>query len=519
LTDIRRFVVAGSTDLDAVLATCVVDVGLEVVADEHFERTWLDTATGSLRADHGSLEHRRPLDADRAASLWWSADGRTLAHDDCVSTTVPTSIDDLPGGPGFDRLRARLADAPLVAGPISTTRLVTLARLDDETKTTARVRLDLSTGEGIDPVVAVELVALRGFTSDADDVERLLRRSLRVEPVSISVRERFERSRRAAGPGSSRAIDGSDLDPAMDAAAAWRTVLRSLAARFDAHLDGAIDGSDPEDLHRLRVAIRRARTVLTDGEGVIEERSRKMFRKDFAWLGEATTPTRDADVHLERIPVLIAGLPGDRRRALLPFLEVLRAERANRHHRMVVALRSERFIGFRSEWTTFLGDDDAWSDRRAGVDSTRGSVPAASRRIDAAHSRLVRDGRRIAKKSPAKDLHDLRKRAKHLRYLLECFGPLFDPDDVDAVVRPLRSLQEVLGDFQDSEVEAAELRSIARDVSMSRADEKAFDGLIEGIERRGRTARKEFAAAFSDLDTKKVRRAMGRIATTKGPKR
>jgi hypothetical protein len=77
----------------------------------------------------------------------------------------------------------------------------------------------------------------------------------------------------------------------------------------------------------------------------------------------------------------------------------------------------------------------------------------------------------------------------------------------------------MLGDFQDCEVEAAELRSIARDVSMSRADERAFGGLIDGIERRGRSARKEFADVFSEFDTKKVRRAMGRIATTKGPKR
>lgn len=524
MADIRRFVVSGVGDVDAILATLVDGVGMRVVTDDEFERTWLDTEDRRLDVDGTVLEHRRPTSSDRAASLRWVADGRLLASDDCVTVAPPVSSTDLPNQPGFARLAERLGSASLVAGPVSMTRAVVLALLDDDDKTTVRIVVDRSSVAEAPPTTTLEIVELRGFADEASTLTSTVCRLVPLEPSGDTV---LERARRAVATtsttstsavGSTSGIGAIHLDAGVRAGAAWRIVLRSLTDTLVAQLDPAIAG-DPHALHRMRVAVRRIRTVLTDADGVLDDRSRRMFRKDFQWIGDITTPTRDADVHLERIPVLIAGLAGERRASLRPFIDVLEIERTRRHIAMVAALRSERMAGIRSEWSAFLDDDAAWNDRRGGVDSTRRATRVVAGHIAAAHRRLERDGRRITKKSKPELLHDLRKRAKHLRYLLECFASLFDAADIETIVQPLRQLQNVLGDFQDSEVEAAELRDLSRSVPAADLDEGAVEDILSTIERRGADARKRFADAFGEFDRRPIRRAVDRLATTKGSTR
>ena len=48
-------------------------------------------------------------------------------------------------------------------------------------------------------------------------------------------------------------------------------------------------------------------------------------------------------------------------------------------------------------------------------------------RIRKAQRRLLDHGRAITPATPAEHVHDLRKDAKKLRYLLECFGGLLPP--------------------------------------------------------------------------------------------
>jgi CHAD domain-containing protein len=59
-------------------------------------------------------------------------------------------------------------------------------------------------------------------------------------------------------------------------------------------------------------------------------------------------------------------------------------------------------------------------------------------------------GSAIMPQSASADLHDLRKRCKELRYLLEFFASLHDPATHRRIIKDLKSLQDCLGAFQDS---------------------------------------------------------------------
>ena len=79
------------------------------------------------------------------------------------------------------------------------------------------------------------------------------------------------------------------------------------------------------------------------------------------------------------------------------------------------------------------------------------------RRIDKAQDRLLAQGRAITPDTPAEEVHELRKDAKKLRYLLECFGGLLPAAERKAFVKRLKELQDNLGEHQDAAVHVAQL--------------------------------------------------------------
>ena len=122
----------------------------------------------------------------------------------------------------------------------------------------------------------------------------------------------------------------------------------------------------------------------------------------------------------------------------------------------------------------------------------------AAERIRKVYRRMVRDGRAIDDDSPDEALHELRKRGKELRYLLELFGGLFPSDVVKPMVSALKDLQDVLGRFQDRSVQVEMLRGtadeLARQPGGPGADRRRA-GHLDALQADQRRARERFAGA------------------------
>ena len=120
-------------------------------------------------------------------------------------------------------------------------------------------------------------------------------------------------------------------------------------------------------------------------------------------------------------------------------------------------MRSARFATLISDWRNTL----------TGLTPPKTGPTVASAAagiIRRAHRRVLTRGRAITDDSPSESLHDLRKRCKELRYALEFFAALDDPAAYRQAVRELKGLQDVLGTFQDCEVQRQEIRVIAADM-------------------------------------------------------
>jgi CHAD domain-containing protein len=511
MSDVRRFTVVGAGDPESLVAGIAERAGLRPVGELAARRTFLDTADGRLAAGSTSLELRAPVRGGTGPSLVWSSDttGEVLATVALDEPRAPRLVDDLPPGPIADRLADVIEMRALLPQAEVMSRLITLARLDDEAKTIVRVVVDHSTplgGSTLPPVL--EVLPVRGYDRAAGSVVDVLAAQVVLEPSELAP---VERARRALGapPYLSSKLRLA-LDPGASAEVAWREVLATLFRAVEQNLDGTRADTDSEFLHDFRVAVRRTRSVLKEGRRILPDDLRRHWQAEFKWLGDVTTPTRDADVHLLDLPGLVAEVPSERAHDLDPLRALMVARQVECHRQLVHDLDSARYGQLVTGWRRFL--DTRWTG--AGPDAGAPAAEIVAARLAKAWSTVVRDGRAIDATSAPEALHDLRKDAKRLRYLLECFGSTLDLDDVAAVVKSLKGLQDVLGTFQDTEVQAVALGAMASELVASGAPAATLltmGAVIERVHERGHEARRQFADRFAAFDDKAMRRTFRRL--------
>jgi CHAD domain-containing protein len=310
-----------------------------------------------------------------------------------------------------------------------------------------------------------------------------------------------------SGPVRAKVAVALGHDQRADAAAA--TVLRALLDAIRDNIDGAVTGKDPEFLHQLRISVRRSRTVQRQLAPVFPRLELPGFRAEFRWLQRVTGEARDLDVHLEDFESMRAFVPAEIRGDLDPLRQVLGHWRLAANGAAARALQSRRAGELLTDWEALLESlvERPLEDRPA---ATLAIGEVAARRIRKVYKRVVVMGRDIVPSSPPAAYHELRKKGKELRYLLELFGTqLFDPEVVDGLVSSLKSLQDVLGRHQDREVQVALLRSLVDEVGRLPRGPRAamaMGVLVDRLQADERAARDEFAERFTAFSAKRQRR-------------
>jgi CHAD domain-containing protein len=392
----------------------------------------------------------------------------------------PHPVRDIPPGAIADRVGKLVAPRALL--PIATaTESTTVSRLlNEDAKTIARLVVErpvLAAGAAsreagrrqVAPRFTIQPV--RGYPGQARRAVTLVEGT---EGITLASGTVLEDVLAALGrkPGDYSNKVAAPITAVMSASQAVALILLRLLDIVEANTSGVLRDIDTEFLHDFRVAVRRSRAALKlFGEALEGASTRGMTAREmgwaaaeFKWLGDMTTPTRDLDVHLLGFDDVAAGLRAAKPDDLEPFRSYLQDRRAREFRALGRALRSPRFRDLAQQWRaalTTLGEKGGRG-RVAAIRS--GEISAASlaaERTRRAFVKVAKRGAAITPDSPHESLHDLRKRCKELRYALEFFAPLHDPATYGAVVGDLKRLQDCLGDFQDSEVQIAEIRSLA----------------------------------------------------------
>jgi CHAD domain-containing protein len=443
-----------------------------------------------------------------------NGDGCTLELSRTDGATVTAGPDTL----GWPRLLSRLPDdlrphlepvlgvralLPMVeaSGTSVTGRL-----LDVEGKTVLRLiheRPATISGSRDRPPGGLWLIPLRGYDAAGECAARIAHRAGLVPDT----RSRYAAALRAAGVEPDAPPSRPVMETGLPARVAVARVLLSFLGELEAAVDGTVDDVDIEFLHDLRVAVRRSRSAVKLLGDVLPPALVAWATPQLKLLGDLTTPSRDLDVLLHELPSLTAGLRSGPREDVEPLMVHLAGLRAEERRRLAVGLRSPRFERFRARWRASLLALATWDGQPCAGPTAAEMVVE---RLDRAHRRVLRHGSRITDASPAEDLHDLRKRAKELRYLLETFPPTTDPADARVAIKELKALQDVLGTFQDSEAQREALYSLATDMmatdGASARTMFAMGEIAARLQADQDTSRAQFAAMFERFSRRSAQR-------------
>ncbi len=220
-----------------------------------------------------------------------------------------------------------------------------------------------------------------------------------------------------------------------------------------AHEPGTRSGADPEDLHQMRVALRRMRSVLKLSGSLVGDGAEPV-RAELGWLGQSLGEVRDYDVLIGHLREVIADFevrdqaPG--RRLVAKFV----SERATAKRRLTRALSSARY-------STLLREVSLLTRTEAGAPSDRPHDLIAG--LAKPHRKLAKAVRALPADPPDDDLHALRIHGKKLRYaaeLAQTSAKKKQAPKIKQLLKTTKDFQTVLGDHQDAVLAAERMRTV-----------------------------------------------------------
>ncbi len=315
------------------------------------------------------------------------------------------------------------------------------------------------------------------------------------------------------GAPAAAQVELTESTPAIDG---FRAVLAQLFVGVGGHWAGAAESRDPAFVHGLRVATRRSRSVLNEGATVLPREVLATAKAGLGRLGTFTGPARDLDVYLAEWDGYLALLQPETASALQPVEQLLEQHRDAAYAALAEGLASTPMQSFARDWNRWLRKPVPRRSLTRSADSERELAPFIKECIERAHSTLLENGRLITDASPSTQLHDLRRDAKRLRYLFECFAGVLPAKASKKFVRRLKVLQDNLGTHQDAEVHAVLLVALVTQPdarSLSTETLAAVEVLAEQLLQQCHLARAEFATRFAEYDSPDTQSALSRILT------
>jgi len=231
------------------------------------------------------------------------------------------------------------------------------------------------------------------------------------------------------------------------ASAGIKQVLVTRFNELSSFQQAALDWTDPEGVHSMRVASRRLRSVLRDFMPYVRKRSLAPVLKQLRSIAAALGEVRDQDVAIEALEEMATHAPGAFSSGLKAFIETKKQLREQEREELKAVLEADELKQLESEFLT--GVDEATA--------TRAGSPAISFLTMSQEIILERlkefEALSIGLLNPfeVETLHELRIAAKRLRYALELFQQCWGRS-ISGYAKRVARIQGGLGNLHDCDV-------------------------------------------------------------------
>lgn len=260
---------------------------------------------------------------------------------------------------------------------------------------------------------------------------------------------------------------------------------RILSYQFScmlSHEKGTIKGEKIEELHEMRVAVRKMRAATKVFEPYLDSKQLepylKELRKTLGSLGEV----RDLDVFREKAEEYLKTLPSGHEHDLDSLFAVLTEEQEKARKDMLDYLDSEKYQAFKREFSSVLASPEILmlpvTNRKheALPHRIREILPSVlyARLADInAYSEWI-EGPYL----PVERLHRLRIAAKGMRYTLEFFESVLG-EDAKSLIKELKTFQDQLGNLHDTVIAVDLLESYLRTGEWGSVENKKVSGKMK----------------------------------------
>jgi len=272
--------------------------------------------------------------------------------------------------------------------------------------------------------------------------------------------------------------------------------------------DKALDTSNPEGVHDMRVASRRLRSALHDFIPYLRKRRLSASLREIKAIADALGQVRDQDVAIIALDKLAAKAPPEVSPGIQTLADIRRTTRNNAFTELTPILDQDRLGQLRSEFLKAL--DGALTPAHGGKRSRQSAQMAGGLTYrEVARDTILERLKEFEKLSDSlyhplevKPLHKMRIAAKRLRYALELFEQCWGKP-VALLARKVAALQSELGNLHDCDVWIVDLGD-----DLAKAAKEAHPARAEDADHS--VASLWLLAHFVKLRTKHFREALWR---------
>ena len=250
-----------------------------------------------------------------------------------------------------------------------------------------------------------------------------------------------------------RAEDVQGLNCQVGVMEGARLVLQTRFREMWALRDGALDWSDIEGVHDMRVASRRLRSAIQDFSGFLPGKPLRLARKNIRMIATALGIVRDLDVAIATLEEVLTDSPEELKHGLAAVIERKREERERRRRALFEVLTPDAQAYSESRFALIL-------ERRSGDRTARQGRKKARRELSFREagraiirlrlSEIEKLSSSLYKPFEIEPLHDMRISAKRFRYAIELFSSCWG-DALLPFAEEVARLQSELGEVHDSD--------------------------------------------------------------------
>lgn len=231
----------------------------------------------------------------------------------------------------------------------------------------------------------------------------------------------------------------------------FKQIIRDQLYEIQIQTPIALEGTEIEGVHKMRVAYRRLQTCFKIFKPIIKRSIYQYFRANSKEIRQLLGDIRDLDVLQENLE--LNGFFSDNietaahwRQKIMPIYQDL-------YGKFTILIASPQYTTFLSYLETFLIDENTGLKASPKIPENAKHIQGFSRSyLENSLNSILTDAPDYEQPQPYPIYHQLRKELKKFRYALEFFSPYLRPIQTESFIENLIVLQDHLGLLNDSVV-------------------------------------------------------------------